>query len=196
MMPLEQLARQLAPLLPALLKLPPSQLLSSPCCRQLQTLLAQGVEPVPFEAGVEMDGLDLRMGRARLSVYQMGRGLCMPLHDHPGMHVFQKIIRGQFVVRRYSVVHGLESQLHPFMGRGQAVLTCRLQEVRMQAGEQAVVDPVDNLHEITALEDGSQFLDVFVPDYEERQGATCINGFDQEDLGGGMFRMRTKAFSF
>ena len=38
----------------------------------------------------------------------------MPLHDHPNMYVFQKVLEGKFSIRVFKILKGIKTQMNRF----------------------------------------------------------------------------------
>ncbi|KAK6018035.1 hypothetical protein OSTOST_16429 [Ostertagia ostertagi] len=96
------------------------------------------------------------------SVFGFSRsGEKIPLHDHPTMHGFVTVLRGALKVKSFSF---LDATGKHWSGRTKV----RYEGERtVRQGDGCVhLNPVKgNIHEITALEDGSFFFDILVPGY-------------------------------
>ncbi|KAK0411870.1 hypothetical protein QR680_005888 [Steinernema hermaphroditum] len=81
----------------------------------------------------------------------------LPLHDHPDMYGFIRVIRGQIQVDSYSWLNDESLE-----ARAEAPVVLSDQNV-------AVVGPSrGNVHRITALTDDAAFFDLLVPGYIDR----------------------------
>jgi len=140
----------------------------------LRRLLAGRPDPTDPALEVALGGLALDLDRLRWpdddwaaeglldgpghhgSVFLLPRGAAIPLHDHPGMHVLTRVLRGRLRVEAFDWVGEPGGRARPaFAGE-------------LAAGPGPGVyrtGPRDgNLHRIEALEDAA-FVDLFLPYY-------------------------------
>jgi len=89
----------------------------------------------------------------------------MPLHDHPGMHVYGRLLFGRLAVRNYD----------PQENQTGDIRKARLQKAECLGPEPTTysLGPDDgNLHEMCAGEDCA-FLDIITPPYDPEQDRDC-----------------------
>ncbi|KAK0394112.1 hypothetical protein QR680_000570 [Steinernema hermaphroditum] len=82
------------------------------------------------------------------------KGDALPLHDHPDMYGFIRVVRGQIQIDSYSWLNDetLEARAEP--------------QVILEGQNVAVLGPSKgNVHQITALTDDAVFFDLLVPGY-------------------------------
>ena len=100
----------------------------------------------------------------------------IPLHDHPGMTVLSRVVRGSLRVTSFDV--GADGKAR----RSISLMTSA-------DGPAALFPSVNNVHEFQAGAGGAVVLDVIVPPYDEDAGRAC-HYFEVVDVGGGVFRLR------
>ncbi|XP_043793587.1 2-aminoethanethiol dioxygenase [Apis laboriosa] len=99
-----------------------------------------------------------------ISIFILKHGFTMPIHDHPGMYGFLKVISGVVQVNNYTL-------------KANEDRTIRLNEEVMAFGHKPIslhsnspactLTPRDkNLHEITCIEGPAAFLDILSPPYD------------------------------
>ncbi len=90
------------------------------------------------------------------SVFALAEGERIPLHDHPGLDVITKVLRGRIRVRTYEWLDA------------ESLLAIERGEVTLGEDDAALVlrKSPGTLHTITAL-DPTVFLDLFSPYYDE-----------------------------
>lgn len=102
-----------------------------------------------------------------LCVFTVPAGSKLPLHDHPGMHVFGRLLFGRLRVTSYDLK--VESR----KADGACVVEERGKEVFGPAPTTYNLRPDwGNLHELEALEDAA-FFDVLFPPYDEHGERPC-----------------------
>lgn len=113
-----------------------------------------------------------------LCVFMLQAGRSLPLHDHPGMHVFGKLLFGK--MRALSLD----------LDEGQAGLA-RLHSEEVHTGPTTYsLGPNDgNLHELEALENCA-FFDVLTPPYDPWAGRDCSYFQKQPAEAPGRFFLR------
>jgi len=100
-----------------------------------------------------------------LCIFILRKGAVIPLHDHPGMHVYGRLLFGRLRVRSYDP----EGPFDP--GTRRAVL--RSDTVIGPSPTTYSLGPEEgNVHELEALE-ASAFFDVLTPSYDPRTGRDC-----------------------
>lgn len=117
-------------------------------------------------------------------IFLMRGGACIPLHDHPGMNVFGRLLFGKMREvsfdmdprcpglpapsgSRWGLLHSDET-----MGPGPATFS--------------LGPDVGNIHELHALEDCA-FFDIMSPPYESRDGRHCTYYTCEVDTGNGQY---------
>ena len=90
------------------------------------------------------------------SVFALDKGETIPLHDHPGLDVISKVLRGVIRVRTYEWIDA------------SSLVARECGEVVLGENEGAIVlrKSPGTLHTITAIE-ATAFLDLFAPYYDE-----------------------------
>jgi len=157
-------------------KEPPKHLVEELCCA-LDGLCAQDLQvsledTLWISAPTGIGYQDIYSGpEMTLCIFVLRKGAVLPLHDHPGMHVFGRLLFGRMRVRSYDPappVDGLrQAVLHSDMLIGPDPTTYSL-------GPQE-----GNVHELMALED-SAFFDILTPSYNPRTGRDC-NYYRRQD---------------
>jgi len=111
-----------------------------------------------------------------IGLFFLPRGERIPLHDHPHIHVWMRVLCGQLRATSFTW------QGPPFARRsGDAVLGA-------DSPVWAVLPEQDNLHELTALRDVA-FLDVLRPPYID--GRVCTY-YDAAPAHDGLWRMSAR----
>lgn len=105
-----------------------------------------------------------------IKLLMIPQGKKIPLHDHPGMHVFLKCIWGHMKMETFDWLQGHEAE-------GLATKTSEI--VINGASEPVSITPnFQNLHRITAIQDCA-FLDICSPFYDEENGRPCTYYTDE-----------------
>jgi len=100
-----------------------------------------------------------------LCIFILRKGAVIPLHDHPGMHVYGRLLFGRLRVRSYDPEGPFDA------GTRRAVL--RSDTVIGPSPTTYSLGPEEgNVHELEALE-ASAFFDVLTPSYDPRTGRDC-----------------------
>jgi len=103
-----------------------------------------------------------------MCVFVLRRGAKIPLHDHPGMHVYGRLLFGQLRVRSYD-----PSEPDPWSWRSERTAVLRSDCTVGPAPTTYSLGPEQgNIHELQALED-SAFFDVLTPSYDPHDGRDC-----------------------
>ena len=111
-----------------------------------------------------------------IAAFVLAPGARIPLHDHPGMTVLSKVVRGSLQVTSFDV--GADGKAR----RSSSIMTSA-------DGPAALFPCVNNVHEFRAGADGACVLDVIVPPYDEDAGRAC-HYFEAAVIGDGVFRLR------
>lgn len=96
-------------------------------------------------------------------IFMLKKGIAMPLHDHPGMHGFLKVIHGQAQVTSLTVkpssdsVKAIDEPLTAYKHRPE-ILTMNSPTCTLKPAEK-------NIHEVVCIEEPATFLDILSPPY-------------------------------
>ena len=103
-----------------------------------------------------------------ISVFILKHGVTMPMHDHPGMHGFLKVISGAVQVNSYT----LKTNDDHIIKLNKEVSALRHRPISLHSNSPAcVLTPRDkNLHEILCIEGPAAFLDILSPPYDVDEG--------------------------
>jgi hypothetical protein len=118
------------------------------------------------------------------SVFALAEGETIPLHDHPGLDVISKVLRGLIRVRTYEWIDA------------KALVASDCGEVVLGEDDGAIVlrKSPGTLHTITAIEP-TAFLDLFAPYYDDVERPCSyyvVNGSAEGDTGAAVaFRVVT-----
>jgi len=102
--------------------------------------------------------------RFDIGLFFVPAGQVIPLHDHPFMTVFQRILWGPFEIRAFDW-----DQRFPWSGLARSTYEIT---AGGDAGTLLILPAYGNLHTLKALEDGL-FLDCVMPPYDESDGRVC-----------------------
>ncbi|EYB88866.1 hypothetical protein Y032_0240g3347 [Ancylostoma ceylanicum] len=109
-------------------------------------------------------GLVYECENVHASVFGFTRvGEMIPLHDHPTMHGFVTVLRGALKVRSFSFLDATGKHWS-----GQTKVRYEGEKIVKKGDGCINLHPIKgNIHEITALEDGSFFFDALLPGYDD-----------------------------
>jgi len=116
---------------------------------------------------------------ATLGIFVLNDVFTMPLHDHPSMYGFVKVIFGKIRVRSYSEVKNRipQSLSNIAKERGRRIISVEMTEEfeAHQDSPATMLTPCDgNFHSITSVDGPAAFLDLLSPPYDYRTGQrTC-----------------------
>lgn len=111
-----------------------------------------------------------------IAVFLLSPRSRIPIHDHPGMTVLSRVMRGAIRVTSFDLSDD-----------GKA---CRSERVLTSAdGPVALFPRSHNVHEFVACEEGAAILDVLTPPYDEENGRDC-HYFEAFAGEGGAFLLR------
>ncbi|GMR59204.1 hypothetical protein PMAYCL1PPCAC_29399, partial [Pristionchus mayeri] len=84
----------------------------------------------------------------------------IPMHDHPTMHGFIRVLRGSVAVTSFSLLQSSTLAQPSVRFNGERVVNDR-------DGCIYLSPEMDNIHQVRALEDGTFFFDLLIPGYKE-----------------------------
>ena len=118
-----------------------------------------------------------------VGLFLLQAGQFLPLHDHPEMTVWLKVLCGRLRVRSFDWIKDGEKQPEeaPRLARSISDL-----EVDASSRPQVLEPKFSNLHEIVALEDAA-FLDVFSPYYSDEHPCTYYRVREPSPNDGSLF---------
>ena len=127
--------------------------------------------------GVEKHQFDLEDGNTTfvevgasksvtLAVFTLAEGASLPLHNHPGMFVFTKVLWGELGVRSYDL---MDDQDRP---NYQAT---RNPDFTVSSGDSIVLTPkLKNVHEFSAVHGPVALFDIVCPPYNENRPCSYL----------------------
>ena len=150
--------------------------------------------PRPAAAAGSRDGYSM-------SVFVFPPGAEIPLHDHPEMRVFTRVLQGTLRAETFDVLEQPTQQEDQAAGAGEGedgtggprrLLVRRNEPLTLTAGDVASLDERrGNIHAFTAGPQGAAMLDVFLPDYDPAGGRDCtyyeFDAIDEAGGGGGIW---------
>ncbi|KAI4501306.1 hypothetical protein M0802_003679 [Mischocyttarus mexicanus] len=100
-----------------------------------------------------------------IAIFILKHGVTLPMHDHPGMHGFLKVISGTVEINSFT----LKTNGDHINMNEEIKAAFRHRPVILHKNSPAcVLTPQDkNLHEISCLEGPAAFLDILSPSYED-----------------------------
>ncbi|MED6215996.1 hypothetical protein PIB30_003644 [Stylosanthes scabra] len=114
-----------------------------------------------------------------LCIFFLPESGVIPLHNHPGMTVFSKLLLGKMHIKSYDWVDSLHDELDPSNNLMQQNSKVRLAKLKANTVltapcETSVLYPTTggNMHEFTAITPCA-VLDVIGPPYSKRDGRDC-----------------------
>lgn len=124
-----------------------------------------------------------------LSLFSIGPNSRLPLHNHPGMDGFLKVISGKVLIKTFDQLpqdvdkppSNILSSIPYKLKSSSIVPTRRLEDKIISADDQSValIEPEKgNIHEITVSPDwetGSAFLDLIAPPYDRDSSARSVS---------------------
>mmetsp|Transcript_1104 Transcript_1104/g.3353 ORF Transcript_1104/g.3353 Transcript_1104/m.3353 type:complete len:279 (-) Transcript_1104:208-1044(-) len=105
-----------------------------------------------------------------IGVFKLPAGSTIPLHNHPGMHVWSRILYGRINLRAFDWASGSRSSSRS--GKPAAAVLSRDQTVDSEQSPSLLTPSDSNLHQFTAAAD-TAILDVLIPPYNPRGGRDC-----------------------
>ncbi|CAJ1366834.1 unnamed protein product [Effrenium voratum] len=128
-----------------------------------------------------------------ICIFTLKKGAQIPAHDHPGMHVFGRLLYGQMRVKSWDLT-GDDGEGHPETLEENKPLEAYYygeEVVGPTPATYGLAPEEGNIHQIEALEDCA-FFDILTPPYKPGGGRDC-SYFDTTDAdlqpGGAFLRM-------
>lgn len=109
----------------------------------------------------------LEHGSVHIGIFFCKQGASIPLHDHPGMCVFSKILQGKMQITSYD----WDCDLAVKSPWPKPAKLSRNEVLGADDSARLLLPRKHNLHVVSALED-SAFLDIISPPYDERRVCT------------------------
>ncbi|XP_076181217.1 2-aminoethanethiol dioxygenase [Ptiloglossa arizonensis] len=99
-----------------------------------------------------------------ISIFILKHGVTLPMHNHPGMHGFLKVISGAVQVNSYT----LKTNDDHIIKLNKEIAALRHRPISLHSNSPAcILTPRDkNLHEISCIEGPAAFLDILSPPYD------------------------------
>lgn len=99
-----------------------------------------------------------------ISIFILKHGFTMPLHDHPGMHGFLKVLSGTVQVNSFTLKRSDTHIVNP--NEEIAAIRHRPQILDSSSSACILTPHKKNLHEIVCIDGPCAFLDILSPPYE------------------------------
>lgn len=112
-----------------------------------------------------MCGIDIFENKdLSISIFILKHGFTMPLHDHPGMHGFLKVLSGTVRVNSFTLKR---SDAH-IVSPNEEIAAVRHRPIILDSSSSAcILTPhKKNLHEIVCIDGPCAFLDILSPPYD------------------------------
>lgn len=96
-------------------------------------------------------------------IFMLKKGIAMPLHDHPGMHGFLKVIHGKAQVSSLT----LKPNSNPVTAIDEGIIAYKHRpEILTMNSPTCTLKPEEkNIHEVMCIEEPATFLDILSPPY-------------------------------
>ncbi|WVZ69928.1 hypothetical protein U9M48_018642, partial [Paspalum notatum var. saurae] len=130
---------------------------------------------------------DSTLENLKFGVFYLPQSTMIPLHDHPGMTVFSKILHGSMHIKSYDwVIDTPTSNLVTRMPNGARLAKIHSDAVFDASSETVVLYPENggNLHRFTGISP-CVVLDVMGPPYSAEEGRDCSYFGSRVAQGGG-----------
>ena len=153
-------------------------------------VLCQGDCPYHFQGNlnrVTIDGIDSE--DYRLVLFFIKKGTRMPLHDHPNMSVFFRLVFGNLKYRAYDKIDEkykyndfVDDEYHEILEAKTRVQAKKSKLMNLKTDDLLFVRPsTNNMHEFVA-EENSCFFDICLPNYTPINHSRRITYF--KEIGG------------
>lgn len=131
-------------------------------------------DPYHFEAPLNRVTVDGASEDYRLVLFFIKKGTTMPLHDHPNMSVFFRLVFGQLNYHGYDKLdekfkynNFSADEYKEILETKKTIKAKRTRQMTIKEGSMLYVRPsVNNLHTFTAAEN-SCFFDICLPNYTQ-----------------------------
>ncbi|KAK6177855.1 hypothetical protein SNE40_012737 [Patella caerulea] len=134
-----------------------------------------------------------------MGIFVVKPGGRLPLHDHPGMYGFCKVIHGEMMVRSFNVIKNSEQTEMPYEIKSKLKLWQMPQTKQVKLNTESVVTGNDeccvlnpaigNIHEIKPVNGTTAFLDILAPPYDHQQmGSRECHYYEDLSCGSGDLR--------
>eukprot|EP00353_Schmidingerella_taraikaensis_P007346 CAMPEP_0185584262 /NCGR_PEP_ID=MMETSP0434-20130131/31145_1 /TAXON_ID=626734 ORGANISM="Favella taraikaensis, Strain Fe Narragansett Bay" /NCGR_SAMPLE_ID=MMETSP0434 /ASSEMBLY_ACC=CAM_ASM_000379 /LENGTH=204 /DNA_ID=CAMNT_0028203901 /DNA_START=185 /DNA_END=799 /DNA_ORIENTATION=- len=133
---------------------------------------------------VTIDGIDSE--DYRLVLFFIKKGTRMPLHDHPNMSVFFRLVFGKLNYRAYDKVDHkfkyndfVDDEYHEILENKTRIQAKKSKAMKLQSDDLLFVRPsTNNMHEFVA-EENSCFFDICLPNYTPLNHSRRITYFKE-----------------
>lgn len=131
-----------------------------------------------------------------ICIFLLPAGSKLPLHDHPGMHVFGRLLLGKMRIQSYDLEVAKASDLRSlFRERAEAYVITQGEVVNTAPISYSLSPDTGNLHAIKALED-SAFFDVLFPPYNQTNRQCSYFKIKQDTATGRQVAVRDMPWGF
>jgi len=145
-----------------------------------------GDDPYYFKGNLNRVTVDMDNEDYRLVLFFIKKGTRMPLHDHPNMSVFFRLIFGSLDYRSYDKVdekfkynNFVDDEYHEILSSKKRILAKKSRAMSLKTDDVLFVRPsVNNMHEFVAKEN-SCFFDVCLPNYTPTNHSRRITYFKE-----------------
>lgn len=113
-------------------------------------------------------------GFINIIIFILPKGKSLPPHDHPGMHVYSKLLFGKMQYKYWDVLDTNLQYENPKNYYSRIKTIDELEDINVSKGEEKIFNSNDivhlnqkenNIHSLESLEN-SAFLDFILPDYD------------------------------
>lgn len=129
-------------------------------------------------------------------IFLVPAGFRLPLHDHPGMHVFGRLLLGRLQIHSYDLEEVKPSDFVSLLRKGaEAYVIDRGEVVNSAPFSYSLSPDKGNLHAISAVED-SAFFDVLLPPYNHTNRQCSYFKIQQDTETGRQIALRDMPTGF
>lgn len=146
--------------------------------RGRHSLLARWAPPISYLHLYECEAFSM-------GIFCLPTSAVIPLHNHPGMTVFSKLLYGSMHVKAYDWVTSVDEKFSNGNASSPRVAKLVVDQITSAPSEAAVLHPTSggNIHAFTAVTPCA-VLDVLAPPYSAALGRNCT--YYREYLSGGL----------
>jgi len=145
-----------------------------------------GDDPYYFKGNLNRVTVDMDNEDYRLVLFFIKKGTRMPLHDHPNMSVFFRLVFGSLDYRSYDKVdekfkynNFVDDEYHEILSSKKRILAKKSRAMSLKTDDVLFVRPsVNNMHEFVAKEN-SCFFDICLPNYTPMSYSRRITYFKE-----------------